>query len=112
MNADEALRLIEAGFTAEEIRNMQAEAGNEPPADESTEPKPGAGSSEHAGKIEEPKQTEPPKSNETVEELKATIKELSTTIKNMQESNIKNASGGEPAAKTRNDIMKDFMSKF
>ena len=107
MNADEALRLIEAGFTAEEIRNMQTKAGDKPPADPPPKTEPGAGSSEHASKIDPE-----PKNNETVEELKATIKELSNTIKNMQDNNIKNASGGEGAAKTREDKIKDFMSKF
>lgn len=86
MNADEALRLIEAGFTAEEIRKMSTE-GAPDPDDKAKQPETGA---ENSDKIEAPAISEEMKA------LTGEVQKLTETVKVLQEANIKNAVAGSP----------------
>ena len=112
MDIEGTLKLIEAGFSADEIRAMAAEKQGEPESENGSgkeakgEAKQSAPDPEHAGKVE-------PKNDETVEALKAKIDELTNTIKGMQDNNIKNAEGGNGnPPKTKETVMKDFMNQF
>ena len=111
MDIEGTLKLIEAGFSADEIRAMANGKPEEPkPEDGSqgkteTKEEPGKDDSKHAGEVSKDKH---------VEELNATIKELRETIKSMQDNNIKNAEGGngDPAAKTHKEVVESFLNKF
>ena len=89
MNADEALRLIEAGFTAEEIRKMSTEGAPDPDdkAPNAKLPETGA---ENSDKIEAPAISEEMKA------LTGEVQKLTETVKVLQEANIKNAVAGSP----------------
>ena len=98
MNQEEVLKLIDAGFTADEIRAMKTEpAGEEPP-------KEGEGA-------EPPKDTEvkQPEVSSEIQNLTEQISKLNETVVKLQEANIKNARTG--SAKTA-DPVNEQIEKF
>ena len=103
MNYEETLKLIDAGFTADEIRKM-AEEGTPGPQDKpGTAEELGAGSAEHAGKVE-------PEVSEEVKALSAEIAKLNETVKLMQAENVKNARTG--SAQGAPDPVKEHIDAF
>lgn len=82
MKAEEILKLIDAGFTKEEITAMTAEPEEpeqpEPEQPEQEQPEP-----------EQPKQTEPDERDARIEQMQNQINNL---IKQMQKNNLKSAS--------------------
>ena len=87
MNFEETLKLIDAGFSADEIRKMAEEGTTDTETKTDPRNEPGAGSSEHETKVE-------PEVSEEVKALSAEIKKLNETVKLMQAENIKNARTG------------------
>lgn len=85
MNQEEVLKLIDAGFTADEIRAMKSEpAGGEPkPDSKEGEPNetPDAGS-------------KAPEVSADIQNLTEQISKLNDTVVKLQEANIKNARTG------------------
>ena len=103
MNVEETLRLIEAGFTADEIREM-AKAGTEnPETKQDPIEEPGAGSSEHESKVT-------PEVSEEVKALTAEVAKLTDTVKVMQAENIKNARTG--SSKGATDPVQEHIDAF
>lgn len=102
MDLNETLKLIDAGFTADEIRALEAEqqAGAEKPAENETPAATGAVEGD-AGTSE-------------MKELTDTVKKLSETVTKMQEENIKNARTGsaDVHADPIKKQMDDFISKL
>ena len=101
MNLDETLKLIDAGFSADEIRALakeKEEGGN------STD------------QVEKPAETGDPAAEKTgnetadIKALNNTIQKLSDTVSKMQEENIKNARTG--SADVHADPIKDKMDEF
>lgn len=97
MTGEEALRLLDNGFTADEIRAMTSI----PEASEIGAPD------------ETPKETEDNLTNESVAmiaELTKTVKDLQATVKDIQASNIHKANGGktDPIKETVDKAMKSF----
>lgn len=101
MENAQILKLVEAGFTADEIRKMDTEAG----ADQvKTDPEPKA--------PETPIQTQSGEitdNSEVLTQLTNTVAELSKTVKELQAGNIDKAKGSAPSA---GDKIKDVMDSF
>ena len=107
MNAEETLRLIEAGFSADEIRKMAEEGTKDP--ETKTEPE---------GKTEperEGAEGEPVNASKEIEALTAEVSKLTDTVKMLQEANIKNAGTGSaksPAADPVNEAINNFLKEL
>lgn len=105
MNGDEVLRLIDAGFTADEIRAMGkgSEEKQDPPAgDDKKEPE--KGTPDKGGEVD--KKSE-------VDALTAEVSKLTETVKAMQEQNIKKANSGsasvdDPVKKAIDGFLKEL----
>ena len=107
MNLEQIEKLIDAGFTAEDIKVLLP-SGNEnaisPP-----EPEPKGDPEAPA-----PPQENAPKPEDHIEKLEATIKELAATVKGLQDANVKGAqmpSPPDPKEKTLS-IIGDFMKSM
>lgn len=83
MDNESIFKLIEAGFTAEEIRGMAAKAEAE--GQGSVQPEQSAEPAAHEGEIVNPTQSD------EIRELKAAILEINNTVKAIQDTNIKKA---------------------
>lgn len=89
MTYEETLKLIDAGFSADEIRKM-AEEGTQDKTGDDTAKEPGAGDQEHESKVTEP--------SEEMKALMGEVTKLTETVKKLQEINVKNASTGSASA--------------
>lgn len=98
MTFEETMKLVEAGYKADEIRALAAEqeAGAEKPAENETPAATGAVEGD-AGTSE-------------LKELTDTVKKLSETVTKMQEENIKNARIG--SVDVHADPIKKQMDEF
>ena len=104
MNQEEVLKLIDAGFTADEIRAMKAEPAGEEPKPDSKEgepnPTPDAGS-------------KAPEVSSEIQNLTEQISKLNETVVKLQEANIKNArSGSAKAADPVNEQIEKFIKEL
>lgn len=101
MTFEETLKLVDAGYKADEIRALaaQEEADKEKPADTETPAATGATEGETTAVV-----------NPDIKELNDTIKKLSETVSKMQEENIKNARAG--SADVHADPIKKQMDDF
>lgn len=106
MNGEEVLKLIDAGFTADEIRGM-AKKTEEPETGSGEEQVQGTGAEQspegsvHAGEIAEAKSI--------IEDLTGEVTKLTETVRAIQEANIKNARSGSASA---GDPVADQIQKF
>ena len=89
MTGDQVLKLLESGFTAEEIRKMQ-EPAPEPPKDPQPEPEPEPEPERQQETAPEPQKD--PEPSETDKRLDALETSISKLVKTLQESNLKNSS--------------------
>ena len=109
MDIEEIKAFIKAGYSKEDIERLEsAGAGAES----------GAGAEETAGAESGAESkagasaTEPPANNDmaaTIKTLTETVSGLAATVKAMQDSNIKGASGGKPEKSGVEDVMKSFI---
>ncbi len=101
MENAQILKLVEAGFTADEIRKMDTETGADQgktdPEQKTTETPTGIPS----GEITD--------NSEVVTQLTNTVAELSKTVKELQAGNIDKAKGSAPST---GDKIKDVMDSF
>lgn len=89
MTGDQVLKLLESGFTAEEIRKMQEPAPAPEPQPEpqkEQEPEP---ERQQETAPEPPKDPEPSETDKRLDALETSISKL---VKTLQESNLKNSS--------------------
>ena len=99
MTGDQVLKLLESGFTAEEIRKMQ-EPAPEPQKDPQPEPQKDQEPAPEPQKDQEPapepkKEPEPSETEKRLGALETSIEKL---VKTLQESNLKKASfNSDPA---------------
>ena len=89
MTGDQVLKLLESGFTAEEIRKMQEpaqepESQPEPQKEQDPEPE-----RQQETAPEPPKEPEPSETDKRLDALETSISKL---VKTLQESNLKNSS--------------------
>lgn len=106
MNIEDTLRLIDAGFTSDEIRAMAAEkaSSTEP---EGTANEQGAENKEHESKVAAEEKAQP---SEEVQKLTAEMKKLTETMAKLQEENLKNAGSG--SAPKGGDPVKEKIDEF
>ena len=104
MNGDEVLRLIDAGFTADEIRAMgKGSEEKDPPAgDDKKDPEKGT-----------PDKGDEVEKKSEVDALTAEVSKLTETVKAMQEQNIKKANSGtgsvdDPVKKAIDGFLKEL----
>ena len=95
MTGDQVLKLLESGFTAEEIRKMQDPAP-EPQQDPQQDPEPESQPERQQETAPEPqKEPEPSETDKRLGALETSIEKL---VKTLQESNLKKASfNSDPA---------------
>lgn len=94
MNGEEVLKLIEAGFTAEEIRKMQTETA-EPPAEPSEPPT----------EVHE----ESDINTDFMDAIKKEMTDLKNTVKAIQENNVKTTKQESKRDLTAADVVKSFI---
>ena len=88
MDSEKILKLIDAGFTAEEIRKMEPqEAVQSDQAGKAEEPK--------EGQVQEPAAPESAVGSEVFAQLSKTVADLTKTVQEMQKNNINSAEGGK-----------------
>lgn len=92
MNQEEVLKLIDAGFTADEIRAMKSEPAPETPTPETPAP-----------------EVKAPEVSAEIQSLTEQIGKLNETVVKLQEANIKNARTG--SAKI-DDPVNEQITKF
>lgn len=97
MTGEEALKLLDNGFTADEIRAMSVtpEVSENDAADEQTKEHTDVSTNDSAA---------------VIAELTKTVKDLQATVKDIQASNIHKANGGktDPIKETVDKAMKSF----
>lgn len=88
MDSEKILKLIDAGFTAEEIRKMEPQETAQPDQ---------AGTTEAAAeeKGQESAANESAVGSEVFAQLSKTVADLATTVQEMQKNNINSAEGGK-----------------
>ena len=101
MNIEETLRLIDAGFTSDEIRAMAAEKAAEP-ENEGTANEPSKEGAVHESKVE-------PQPSEEMQKLTNEVTKLTETISKLQEANLKNAKTGSSSV---GDPVKEHIDAF
>ena len=89
MTGDQVLKLLESGFTAEEIRKMQ-EPAPEPQQEPQQEPEPEPQKERQQETAPEPHQE--PEPSETDKRLDALETSIAKLVKTLQESNLRNSS--------------------
>ena len=105
MTNEDILKLVNAGYTKEEISAMET---------------PNAETDEAAGKENQGAEQENAESAETVSavndkifnDLLKSVNDLKDTVAQMQQSNIKDAKGGKADNKTISDVMQSFVDKL
>ena len=102
MDNDKVFKLLDAGFTADEIRTMLKEEPEGKTHEEGAGDKPGATDTGHASEIEKP-------TDNALSELTKTVSELKETVKLMQESNINTAKTDKPGI---NDKIQEAIKSF
>lgn len=101
MDNESIFKLIEAGFTAEEIRKMGFQTeGTESEGSVSAEQ--GQGSATHESEVN-------PTQSDEIRELKAAIMEINNTVKAIQDTNIKKA---ESTSASLPDQIKSHIDSF
>lgn len=100
MKSDEALKLIDAGFTAEEIRAMQNGTPNESDTPTGAEIEADNANVQKGGEVDQ--------TNALAESVKA----LNDTVKAMQDANLKKASTELNAANTVQKNINDFLKSL
>lgn len=108
MDNETIIKLVNAGYTKEEIAKMDAGAESKPAGDskgdevskgnENAGEKQGAASAEHEGEI-----------NKTIKALTETVAGLTATVKAMQSANVKGAATETPSG---TDELKDTIDSF
>lgn len=105
MTNEDILKLVNAGYTKEEISAMET---------------PNAGSDEAAGKETQDAEQESAENSKTVSavndkifnDLLKSVNDLKDTVAQMQQKNVKDAKGGKADNNTISDIMQSFVEKL
>lgn len=107
MDIETITKLIDCGFTKEEIMKL---TNTDPEPAPSPEPEPEPTTSPEPAPSPEPEKSSD-EIHENVKALTATVEELVKTVKAMQKSNAKRADGGKPERIDSGDVIRDFFSK-
>ena len=107
MNGEEVLKLIDAGFTAEEVRKMQTETA-EPPA-QSGEPQ--------TAEVHEDSDVTPDDKSKDIntdfmDSITKAVSDLTDKVKAIQESNVKGAREPERKDLSTDEVIKSFIESM
>ena len=105
MDIETITKLLDAGYTKEEISALE----NPKPEGKPEEPKPEGGAPDKHEDQDKPKENEAGEVNEAIAALTKTVEGLTATVKAMQDANVKGATGGKPDENKVTDIMKSFI---
>lgn len=106
MDVETITKLLDAGYTKEEISALE---NNPKPEGKPEEPKPEDKPTSENKDQDEPKKNETPEVNEAIAALTKTVEGLTATVKAMQDANVKGATGGKPDGNKVTDVMKSFI---
>ena len=109
MDIETITKLLDAGYSKEEITALENPKPEGKPEDKPKEPKPDDKPSGKNEDQDKPKENETPEVNEAIAALTKTVEGLTATVKAMQDANVKGATGGKPDNKTVTDVMKSFI---
>lgn len=108
MRVEDTIRLLDAGYTKEEIIKMETQGAESAGETETTEPKEpkeqSKADTEHESTVED--------NNEIFKELSKSIADLKETVSKMQNDNIKDANGGKPEHKSISECINSFMQEL
>lgn len=107
MNGEEILKLIDAGFTADEVRKMQTTADE--PANEKTEPS--TSDEKHEGEIE-PNDKGKDINTDFMDSITKAVSELTDKVKAIQDNNIKHTTQETKRDMTADDVIKSFVESM
>lgn len=106
MDVETITKLLDAGYTKEEISALE---NNPKPEGKQEEPKPEGGAPDKHEDQDKPKENETHEVNEAIAALTKTVEGLTATVKAMQDANVKGATGGKPDGNKVTDVMKSFI---
>ena len=105
MNGEEILKLIDAGFTADEVRKMQTET-SEPPA--TSEPQ----EAEQTTSEVTPEVDNKDINTDFMDSITKAVSELTDKVKAIQEHNVKSAVTPERKDLTIDEVIKSFIESM
>ena len=105
MDIETITKLLDAGYTKEEISALE----NPKPEGKPEEQKPEGGAPDKHEDQDKPKENEAGEVNEAIAALTKTVEGLTATVKAMQDANVKGATGGKPDGNKVTDVMKSFI---
>lgn len=105
MDIETITKLLDAGYTKEEISALE----NPKPEGKPEEPKPEGSAPDKDKDQDKPKENETSEVNEAIAALTKTVEGLTATVKAMQDANVKGATGGKPDGNKVTDVMKSFI---
>ncbi len=105
MNGEEILKLIDAGFTANEIREMQTTNVSE---DDKKEPS--ASGQEHEGEIKP--ENDKDINTDFMDSITKAVSDLTDKVKAIQESNLKGAREPEHKDLSTDEVIKSFIESM
>lgn len=105
MNGEEILKLIDAGFTANEIREMQTANVSE---DDKKEPS--ASGQEHEGEIKP--ENDKDINTDFMDSITKAVSDLTDKVKAIQESNLKGAREPEHKDLSTDEVIKSFIESM
>lgn len=111
MDIEEIKAFIKAGYSKEDIERLES-AGAGAGAESGAGAEESAGAESGAESKAGASASEPPAGDDmaaTIKALTETVTGLAATVKAMQDSNIKGASGGKPEKSGVEDVMKSFI---
>lgn len=106
MKTEVLLKLIEAGYTKDDIALMEEVEAKPAQSDVPEMP-----SEAEQAEGEEPRETEaepPERMTETISDIMQIITKMQKTLDGMQQKNAKNAESEQPARLTADDVVKNF----
>lgn len=106
MDIETITKLLDAGYTKEEISALE---NNPKPEGKPEEPKPEDKPTGENKDQDEPKENAAGEVNEAIAALTKTVEGLTATVKAMQDANVKGATGGKPDGNKVTDVMKSFI---
>lgn len=106
MNGEEVLKLIDAGFTADEVRKMQTETA-EPPA--TSEPQ---GSETKTSEVKPETEEQKDINTDFMDSITKAVSDLTDKVKAIQEHNVKSAVTPERKELSTDEVIKSFIESM
>ena len=106
MNGEEILKLIDAGFTADEVRKMQTET-SEPPA--TSEPQ---GAEETKSEVKPEADKGKDINTDFMDSITKAVSDLTDKVKAIQENNVKTAKQEPTKDLSAEDVIKSFVESM